>query len=223
MKDLTLLIPAKQEAGSLPLVLDELKNYNCTKLIVLSKEDVETIEAIKKYDCKIFYQKTNGYGSALIEGINEINTDYLCIFNADGSFDPINLNQMLEKCKRGNDFVFASRYSLGGSTKDDTFITFIGNKIFSSIGKIFFSLNIDDILFTYVLGKTNSFKNLKLKNIDFSFCVELPIKAKRNKMKSVNIGSVERKRLKGFKKVNEFKDGFLILMELLRLFFSKKD
>ena len=159
----------------------------------------------------------------MIEGINEINTDYLCIFNADGSFDPINLNQMLEKCKRGNDFVFASRYSLGGGTKDDTFITFIGNKIFSSIGKIFFSLNIDDILFTYVLGKTNSFKNLKLKNIDFSFCVELPIKAKRNKMKSVNIGSVERKRLKGFKKVNEFKDGFLILMELLRLFFSKKD
>ena len=130
MKDLTLLIPAKQEAGSLPLVLDELKNYNCTKLIVLSKEDVETVEAIKKYECKIFYQKTNGYGSALIEGINEINTDYLCIFNADGSFDPINLNEMLEKCKRGNDFVFASRYSLGGGTKDDTFITFIGNKIF---------------------------------------------------------------------------------------------
>ena len=28
MKDLTLIIPAKKEAESLPLVLDELKDYN---------------------------------------------------------------------------------------------------------------------------------------------------------------------------------------------------
>ena len=38
--------------------------------------------------------------------------------------------------------------------------------------------------------------------------------------KYTNIGSHERKRIKGFKKVNEFKDGFLILAELIRLFFK---
>ncbi len=223
MKNLTLLIPAKQESASLPLVLNELKDYKCNKLVVLADDDLETIEAIKEFDCKILYQKKKGYGAALIEGINEINTDYLCIFNADGSFDPLHLEEMLSKCKNNLNFIFASRYSLGGKTDDDTLLTYVGNKIFSTIGNIFFHLNIDDILFTYVLGKTNSFKSLNLKNFDFRFCVELPIKAKRNEMKITNVASHERKRLKGVKKVNEFKDGFLILIELLKLFIIRKN
>ena len=223
MNNLTLLIPAKQESGSLPLVLEELKKYSCKKLIVLADDDLATIDAIKKFDCEILYQNKKGYGSALIEGINKINTDYLCIFNADGSFDPIYLEEMLNKCSNNLDFVFASRYSLRGKTDDDTFLTFIGNKIFSSIGNIFFRLGIDDILFTYVMGKTKSFQNLQLKNFDFRFCVELPIKAKRNRNKYINMGSHERRRLKGYKKVSEFKDGFLILIELLRLFLKRKN
>ena len=32
--------------------------------------------------------------SALIEGINNVKTKYLCIFNADGSFDPKYLNKI---------------------------------------------------------------------------------------------------------------------------------
>tara|TARA_Y100001970_G_scaffold182041_1_gene221539 strand:+ start:9948 stop:10619 length:672 start_codon:yes stop_codon:yes gene_type:complete len=222
MNNLTLLIPAKQEAESLPLVLEELKKYNCYKLIVMDKNDLETSNAIKGFDCEILFQNNKGYGSALIEGINKINTDYLCIFNADGSFDPINLIQMLKKCEDQNDFVFASRYSLKGKTDDDTFLTFLGNKIFTAFGNIFFGLKIHDILFTYVMGKTSYFKNLNLKNHDFRFCVELPIKVKRSKSSYTNIGSHERKRFKGFKKVNEFKDGFLILVELIRLFINKK-
>ena len=43
MNNLTLLIPAKQEAGSLPLVLEELKKYDCNKLIVLNDDDLEKI------------------------------------------------------------------------------------------------------------------------------------------------------------------------------------
>ncbi len=221
MNNLTLLIPAKQESGSLPIVLEELKKYDCKKLIVLDKNDTETIDSIASFDCEILYQNNKGYGSALIEGINKINTDYLCIFNADGSFNPIYLKEMLNACALDNDFIFSSRYSLGGKTDDDTFLTFIGNKIFTTIGNIFFKLNIDDILYTFVMGKTSSFKGLELKNFDFRLCVELPIKAKRKIKRYKNMGSHERRRFKGFKKVSEFKDGFLILLELLRLFVKR--
>ena len=87
----------------------------------MDKDDLETANEIKQFKCEILFQNRKGYGSALIEGINKIDTDYLCIFNADGSFDPVNLKQMLEKCENGREFVFASRYSLGGKTDDDTF------------------------------------------------------------------------------------------------------
>ena len=221
MNDLTLLIPAKNESESLPIVLNELKEYSCKKLVVLEENDVETINAIKNFDCEVLYQKNKGYGSALIEGINKIKTEYLCIFNADGSFDPKYLENMLNECKSNLDFVFSSRYSKGGETEDDTFLTFIGNKIFTTIGNIFFNLKIDDILYTFVMGRSKSFKSLNLKYYDFRFCVELPIFAKKQSKNYINLGSYERKRFKGKKKVNEFKDGFLILMGMISLFFKR--
>ena len=56
MENLTLVIPAKNEKESLPAVLDELKKFNLHIIIVLEKNDIETINSIKKYDCKIVYQ-----------------------------------------------------------------------------------------------------------------------------------------------------------------------
>ena len=66
------------------------------------------------------------------------------------------------------------------------------------------------------MGDTSKFKKLKLKNSDFRICVEIPIKTKINNYKYNSIASLERKRFGGIKKINEFKDGFLILLELAK-------
>ncbi len=218
MNNLTLIIPAKNEEESLPQVLNEIKNYSCNKIIILEKSDIKTIESIKNFECKIVYQAGQGYGNALIEGINNVTTDYLCIFNADGSFNPSYLNDMLHLCEDNRDFIFASRYMKGGGSDDDTFLTKIGNFIFSMIGNIFFSLKLSDILYTYLLGKTKSFKKLNLTSNDFCLCVEMPIKAKRNKMNFTDTPSYERERIAGEKKVSEFKDGFKILTYMIKSF-----
>ena len=219
MKNLTLVIPAKNEEYSLPKVLEEIKNINCEKFIILSANDIKTIRSIKNYNCKIIKQKNNGYGNAVIEGINNVSTQYLCIFNADGSFDTKYLRIMIKKVKLNKGFLFASRYIKNGGSADYSMLTLIGNKIFTAIGKIFFKLKISDILFTYIMGETNKFRELKLKNSDFRICVEIPIKVKINNFKYNSIPSFERKRLGGIKKVEEFKDGFLILSQLKRNYF----
>ena len=220
MKNLTLIIPAKNESASLPKVLEEIKDYECKVIVILEASDIETIKVIETFNCKIVYQSDRGYGNALIEGMSNVKTDYLCIFNADGSFNPKYLNEMLNTCRNNLDFVFASRYMSGGGSDDDTLLTTIGNFIFSSIGNIFFSLKLSDILYTFLLGKTESFKKLDLKSKDFCLCVEMPIKAKRNKMNFVDISSYERKRIAGKKKVNEFRDGFKILIYMIKSFFK---
>ena len=220
MTNLTLIIPAKNEAESLPSVLNELKNFNFNKIVILEASDESTIESIKNFDCEILYQNQKGYGNALIHGINNVKTEYLCIFNADGSFNPKYLSEMLELCKN-RDLVFASRYLKGAGSDDDTILTKIGNYIFSFLGNIFFSLKLSDILYTYVLGKTDSFKKLDLKSNDFSFCVEMPIKAKRLGMDFDDTPSFERKRIAGKKKVNEFRDGLKILLFMIKSFFKK--
>ena len=222
MKDVTLVIPAKFESESLPKVLSELKKFNVKKIIVLPKDDILTIKSIKKYNSKIIFQKKNGYGCALNEGILSVKTKYFCIFNADGAFNPKYLKKMLLIINKKNDFVFNSRYEKNAGSDDDTFLTFIGNQFFTFICNILFNLNISDVLFTYVMGSTKAFKSLKINSKDFSFCVELPIKAKLKKYKFTILPTHERARIAGKKKVNEFKDGFLILISIIRLFIFKK-
>ena len=72
--------------------------------------------------------------------------------------------------KNNADLVFASRYEKNCSSEDDTLITIIGNFIFTKIGNIFFRLGISDVLYTFVIGKTEKVKSLNLKSKDFVFC-----------------------------------------------------
>ena len=223
MKNLTLIIPARKEKECLPQVIDEIKNLHCQKKVILTSDDIETINAIKKLNVDIIYQNGHGYGDALITGINNVNTDYFCIFNADGSFKPSELPGMLELLENSNsDFVFGSRYQKNSGSDDDTIVTFVGNKIFTLLGKIFFGLPITDILYTFVMGKTDKAKQLNLSEINFNFCVELPIKAKKLNMKMKSSSSYERKRISGVKKVSEFKDGLSILIYMIKSFFLNK-
>ena len=221
MKNLTLVIPAKNEKESLPYVLEDLKKYDLKILVVLEEQDKETINSIKNYNCEILFQNSKGYGNALIEGINNTNTEFFCIFNADGSFNSTELKDMyfLAATKKF-DLVFGTRYEKGSKSEDDTITTLIGNKIFSFIGKVFFSLTISDILYTFVLGSTKKVKNLELKKEDFSFCVELPIKAKRSNLQMTTNVSFEKRRIAGKKKVNAIRDGFKILISMIVLFFN---
>ena len=220
MENLTLIIPAKNESESLPKVLKELKNFRCKIIIILEENDIRTIESIKNFEYKIIFQSGHGYGNALIEGMKNVKTEYLCIFNADGSFDPTDLSKMLKLCEDDKDFIFASRYMKKGGSDDDTVLTKMGNFMFSLIGNIFFSLKISDILYTYLLGKTQSFKELNLMSNDFCLCVEMPIKAKKLNMKMIDTPSFERKRIAGIKKVNEFRDGLKILIYIMKSLFK---
>tara|TARA_Y100001958_G_C21229967_1_gene555633 strand:+ start:1235 stop:1900 length:666 start_codon:yes stop_codon:yes gene_type:complete len=218
MKNLTLVIPAKEEKESLPQVLNELKKYKLKKIVVLEKKDINTIKSIRNHNCTVLFQRKKGYGAALIQGIKKVKTKYFCIFNADGSFQPKELRTMMNKIKNEKlDLIFGSRYEKGAGSDDDTLITLVGNYFFSALGKILFKLNISDILYTYVIGDTVKVINLNLKEQNFNYCVELPIKANKNNLKISSISSYERPRIGGKKKVNAFRDGLSILICMLSL------
>ena len=208
---------------NLTKVLDELENFDFKKNIILESSDKLTIEAVKNYNCKVIFQESTGYGDALRKGIETVETEFFCVFNADGSFDPKELNLMITKIKNDKyDFVFASRYEKNCGSDDDTIVTLIGNYIFTLLGKIFFKLEITDILYTFVMARTSCARKLELTSKDFSFCVELPIKARRANFKINTSNSYERARIAGKKKVSAFKDGLKILFSMIKLFFKYK-
>ena len=219
MKNITLIIPAKYEKESLPRVLLELKEFPFNILVILEPTDHETIDSIKNFDCTIIHQTNKGYGDALILGIKSVKTEYFCIFNADGSFNPIEISGMYSSLKdKDGDIIFGSRYEKNATSEDDTLVTKVGNFIFTKLGKILFKLPITDILYTFVLGKTKMTLNLNLQSQDFAFCVELPIKAQRKNYKIFSTTAHERARIAGKKKVNAIRDGLYILKKMIFMF-----
>ena len=79
MKDLTLIIPAKNEPESLPYVLIELEKLKLEFLIIMEERDFVTINAIDRFKSKIIFQKNRGYGDAILLGLQSIKTKYFLL------------------------------------------------------------------------------------------------------------------------------------------------
>ena len=73
------------------------------------------------------------------------------------------------------------------------------------------------------VGIKNKFQELDIVSADYRICVEVPILIERKKYKYTEISAIERKRISGKKNVSEFKDGFLILKQMIIMFFSRKN
>jgi glycosyltransferase involved in cell wall biosynthesis len=219
---ITIIIPAKDEEASLEIFL---KNINLYKkffkeiIVIDGRSKDKTIEVAKKNNCKVIEQKNLGYGDAIIKGASEVKTKYFIIFDADGSKDPVYLKRFIEKLRqKKTDIVFAERYGDGAGSYDDTYLTFFGNRIFTNLGKLFFNLDLNDILHTFFLCNTKKFNKINFKFKDFCFCVEFPIKIKKNNLSCAYIPTIEKKRLDGIPKVRSFVDGGKILIAMITLF-----
>ena len=141
--ELTVVIPARDEEESLGILLKRFKKYKkyYKEIIVVDGNSTDnTVKIAKKFKCKIIKQKKLGYGNAIIIGVKNVKTKYFIIFDADGSKDPIYLRKFIFNLKiKRSDIIFAERYGKNAGSLDDTFLTYIGNRIFTIIGKIFFN------------------------------------------------------------------------------------
>tara|TARA_B100000029_G_scaffold351821_1_gene344305 strand:- start:223 stop:894 length:672 start_codon:yes stop_codon:yes gene_type:complete len=215
--NISLIIPAKNEVESLEAVLSEIQENKLVDEIIVVVDNINdnSVETVNKFNCKLIIQKNNGYGAAIIEGFKHAKNKFGCIFNADHSFDPKYLDALTKESTK-NDFIFGTRYNKESGSDDDTIVTFIGNKIFTFICNKILKIKISDVLFTYVLCNVEKFNKLSLKNHDFKLCIELPAKVKQNNFSYSEVPIFERKRYGGKKKVNALKDGFLILIEIIK-------
>jgi len=107
-------------------------------------------------------------------------------------------------------------YLAGAGSDDDTFIRWLGNKIFTFLLRLMYGVRLTDALFFYALGKKEVFESLDLESTDFSICVEIPIKVHKRGYKYTEIPLTERQRIAGVSKVNAAWDGLRILAAMVK-------
>ena len=219
MSDVSLIIATYEEEESLEFVLNELSNFIFNEIIIVDNNSKDnTLKIAKKYKTKILQQKGSGWGSAVIEGLNAASGKYLTYMDGDGSYNPEGIVEMYNLIN-DFDFICCSRYKNNNKNEDDTFIRALGNKLFTLIANQFLNLKISDALFFYPLFKKSDFEDLKPKSKNFGVCIEIPYLMSKKGLSYTDVLSLERKRYGGTTKVNAFKDGFTIGLEIIKMKF----
>lgn len=224
LKDnLEILIPTFNEGKNIETVVKGLNSEGYNQITILDANSNDgTIEIAKKLNCKVIVddKSARGFGDSIINGLNNLEKEYFCIFDGDNSFNPKDIIKMYEKILLNYDFVFASRYLNNEKSEDDTFVTKFGNYIFTKLVRYLFKIDTSDVLFLFVMGKKKNIRKHNLHQPDFSICTEFVVKAHKN-FRCIEIFSKERKRLYGVSKVNKFVDGLKILKNIFELYFNK--
>ena len=89
--NIEILIPTFNEEKNIETVIKELNTegyYNITILDANSTDN--TVAVAKKNNCKIISDTKDikGFGGSIINGLNNLELDYFCIFDGDNSFNP---------------------------------------------------------------------------------------------------------------------------------------
>lgn len=120
----------------------------------------------------------NGFGRAIICGLDHMTGDAVVIMMADESDDCRDVVRYWQELKSGYDCVFGSRFIKGGGTIDYPWLKYVMNRLANFFLKVLFRIRLNDT--------TNAFKAYRREVIDgcrpliaahFNLTVELPLKA----------------------------------------------
>ncbi len=127
-ESVTIILPTYKEADSLPSLIDKIEQIKKAsikqlKLIIVDDDSqdgtIDFIENLNKPWITLFTRtEDRGLSSAVIHGLDQCDSEFCIVMDADGSHPPDTIPSMVEALQNGADFAVGSRYVQGGSTQD---------------------------------------------------------------------------------------------------------
>lgn len=217
---ISVVMPALNEAENLTRVLPRIP-YWVHEVILVDGQSIDDTVAVACETCpgiKVICQSdgTCGKGAALRQGFDAVTGDVIVTLDADGSTDPGEIPLFVGALLAGADFVKGTRFGQGAGSDDLDTVRRLGNWGLTRLCRVLFRNHFTDLCYGY-----NSFWSavvplLKLDADGFEIEAQMNVRAVRFGLRVVEVPSHESKRCTGASHLHAFRDGWRVLMTMMR-------
>ena len=233
MRNLTILLPTRNEVEGLGMVIDQIPSeklnelgWNSHLIIVDGYSTDGTVTLAKERGITV-YGQSGGIGKGL--GLRQAFTHYLesgndalIMLDPDGTYNPLDIPHLLSKMDEGDyDVVIGSR--LRGRIDDGAMskINYLGNHILTWSAVALYRTFVSDLCTGFWAFKKEAVAEMKLNSISFEIEAEMYAACCHNKMKFGEV-PIRYHNRKGKAKLSSLQDGLRIFRKLfVRRFFKK--
>ncbi len=228
MKEVTVIIPVKDEEDGLLFLVDDFRSselYNDPSIqlsFVIDGRTSDNSRAVaRKLSSTIIDQaETHGKGAAIQQAIEEWKkepTPFVVLLDADGSYSFDAVVDVISELQKGADAVSGSRFILPeGRPEGMSRIHNFGNKILSLISSIRNRRKISDLCTGLWGFNSKTLHGIEIESQGFDLEAELAGKMRLRGFVHKEIAVKWSQRKGGKSKLRSFSDGFIILLRILR-------
>jgi glycosyltransferase involved in cell wall biosynthesis len=226
----SIVIPAKNEARNLEVILTELPPVH--QVILVDGNSVDNTVATARRvmpSIQVIQQTRTGKGNALVCGFAAVTGDIIVMFDADGSADPAEIPAFVDALLAGADVAKGSRFCAGGGSEDITLTRSLGNRALNLLTNLLMKTRYTDLCYGYNAFWTSVVPYLEFPNASlperedgrmywgdgFEIETMLNCRIAAAKLRVAEVPSVERLRIFGESNLNAIGDGLRVLTTIL--------
>ena len=191
MYQLSIIVPAYNEAKTIRQILDKVNSSPIDKVIIVinngSIDDTNRILRDIKFDnLKVIHFINNrGKGGAVLAGLSNATGEFAITQDADLEYDPNDYLKLLNAIKEKNvDLVLGARFLEG---YHGLFIHKLGNRFLTRLLNFLFHCRLNDYATCYKLARLDTWHKLNLKATGFDIDVEIICNALKRKMQILEV------------------------------------